>query len=400
MRGRVRPRALGVASVAVALWLVLALVLAAPAARAWNQTTTTGDEEGLPLAWNTSCVYWTMVEQEVDNSHFSNPVQPLLSFEDLQTAVRGAFLVWEEVDCSYFRFLETPPGHCLDIGYHNDAGNANRVFLRSSGWVDPNSPWREPGQIALTSVFYDTETGEIFDVDIEVNAEYFELTTTLEDPQTDIQNALAHEVGHLLGLDHSEFSDATMYWTAREHELSKRDLSPDDIEGLCAIYPILQDPDRCREPRGGLDIDCETADWCAEPVEGLVQECAYNEQVCCCEHPGGLGVCGWSQGSSCRRSGGNIVLQIDQDLACGEDRPSRNHLCCCHTEPLGGDSESLFTTTCSWELVCQRPETEAALNVNAEVLCGARPETKDCGCSAPRPRPAGGLARLLLGWLL
>ena len=379
--------------------LSIALLLWAGSASAHNQTTT---RSGLPLAWTTSCVYWTLAEQEVDNSRFDHPVQPMLSYEDLREAVRASFAVWEEIPGSYLRFVETEPGHCLDVGHHSSSGNANRIFFRTSDWINPDAPWRAEEYIALTSVFFDTETGEIFDADIEVNAEFFELTTTSDNVRTDIQNALAHEVGHLLGLDHSELTDATMYRSARDGETSKRDLSEDDIAGIISIYPLADDPDRCNEPRGGLDVDCETASWCAEPVDGLTTECGFDELVCCCEEAGGLGACQWAEAGTCLSRGRHSVLEIDRGVACAEDRPDRQHLCCCATEEIETAMGTHFETTCSWELSCQRPVTEASQDVTDDVLCGARPDVDTgCGCMLPvrSRRSWAQLFALLLGWI-
>ncbi len=381
------------------LVVLAALLLPSSQASAHNQTTT---RAGVPLAWTTSCMHWTLTEQEVENANFGDPVQPLLTFEDLREAVRASFAVWEEVEGSYFYFHESDPGHCLDIGHHSGSGNANRVFFRSTGWIDPDAPWREEGFIALTSVFFDTETGEIFDADIEVNAEFFELTTTLENPRTDIQNALAHEVGHMLGLDHSEFSDATMYRSARDGETSKRDLSEDDIAGIISIYPLASDPSDCQPPRGGLDEDCDTATWCDDEVDGVAPECGFGELVCCCEEAGGLGRCRWAEAGSCLSEGRHSVLQIDRDVACSDDGPDRSHLCCCSTVEIEAGARSYYETTCSWEPYCQRPVTEASQDVTEEVLCGTRPSTNgDCGCMSPGRvrRPMDQLLVLLLSWL-
>ena len=119
--------------------------------------------------------------------------------------------------------------------------------------------------VALTSVFYDTETGEILDVDIEFNAEYFEFTTQTEDAVYDIQSVLTHEVGHVFGLGHSTVVGATMIDEADPGELYMRTLQEDDIDGLCTLYPLEEDPETCPEPTGGLDVDGESAVWCSDP---------------------------------------------------------------------------------------------------------------------------------------
>ncbi|HEU4383895.1 MAG TPA: matrixin family metalloprotease [Anaeromyxobacteraceae bacterium] len=119
--------------------------------------------------------------------------------------------------------------------------------------------------IALTTVSYDAGTGEIVDADMELNAWggsgpsppgfYF---TCLDPPaatcgapgqsgciSVDVRNVVTHEAGHVLGLGHSEVSAATMYPSALSGETAKRTLDPDDVAGLCAIYPSGQPTNVC-----------------------------------------------------------------------------------------------------------------------------------------------------------
>ena len=42
----------------------------------------------------------------------------------------------------------------------------------------------------------------------------------------------------MLGLDEAPHEDATMYYSAPTEETKKRTLHPDDVAGLCAIYPV------------------------------------------------------------------------------------------------------------------------------------------------------------------
>ncbi|XP_019185319.1 PREDICTED: metalloendoproteinase 2-MMP-like [Ipomoea nil] len=51
----------------------------------------------------------------------------------------------------------------------------------------------------------------------------------------DIQSVALHEIGHLLGLDHSEHREAVM-WEEFEYGEKKRDLTADDINGIRALY--------------------------------------------------------------------------------------------------------------------------------------------------------------------
>lgn len=366
--------------------LLLALMLVGRASFAYEQSTTSS---GSPLSWSSSCVYWSMAEQSLDNSGFDDPAQEHVSFDDLYGAVAASFDAWDDVDCSYLYFVETAPMHCLDVGYHHGSGNANRIFFRDHRWIDADAPWREEGQIALTSVFYDTDTGQIYDVDIEFNAEYFELTTTEDDSRTDIQNALTHELGHLVGLGHSDVRESTMYLNADDGELHKRDLENDDIEGLCSIYPLTQDPASCNEPPGGLDLECGAAVWCEEPNDGITSECTFDELVCCCDQAGGLGSCSWEDATQCRTASRHAVLQLDQTSACPDEQPSPMHTCCC---TLGDDG-----AICAWRRFndCQESSGLPLQSITSTHLCGQMPNEDGCGCAVAGRQSAFGYVDLI-----
>jgi hypothetical protein len=116
--------------------------------------------------------------------------------------------------------------------------------------------------IAFTSVSFVAGTGEILEADMEINAidsggtSGFLMTCSDTAPDTDIENVVTHEAGHLLGLAHAcedtsthpaaiDFTLAgcpgntnpTMFPTSPPGETSKRSLEPDDIAGVCFLYP-------------------------------------------------------------------------------------------------------------------------------------------------------------------
>ena len=54
--------------------------------------------------------------------------------------------------------------------------------------------------------------------------------------QIDLQSVICHEAGHKLGLGHSSYSGATMFWAIGQGE-NKRVLHFDDQNGVKALYP-------------------------------------------------------------------------------------------------------------------------------------------------------------------
>uniref|UniRef100_A0A803MBT5 Peptidase metallopeptidase domain-containing protein n=1 Tax=Chenopodium quinoa TaxID=63459 RepID=A0A803MBT5_CHEQI len=53
--------------------------------------------------------------------------------------------------------------------------------------------------------------------------------------ETDLNSAVLHEIGHLLGLGHSQDKNAVMFATI-DHGVKKRELQQDDVEGIQTLY--------------------------------------------------------------------------------------------------------------------------------------------------------------------
>jgi hypothetical protein len=125
-------------------------------------------------------------------------------------------------------------------------------------WVtDPDDPDYEPEALATTMITYTTRSGIILDADIVINAVDNRWTIVEGDCDGgyDLENALTHELGHLLGLDHETGRrDATMYPTMRACDTDKRELSDDDIAGVQTLYTGIEPAPGCSVGGGAAGL--------------------------------------------------------------------------------------------------------------------------------------------------
>jgi hypothetical protein len=281
-----RPRGAGAITGAVVLGA--ALICARPADAYVRYVT----EYGKFFQWTRSCVHVTGYPNDL----------PDMTAEQVATAASGAAAAWSNVglSCTYL---------AIDIALSSEAtptasaDNKNSLIFRHNDWCNPSdSPWTcsyDQAALAITSVFVQRSTGHIQEADIEVNDRWFSWTDLALNPdektKQDLQNALTHEMGHLVGLDHSCFNpapnltrptdnlgnpvpdcatapmairDTTMFASATPGDLSKRTLEPDDQQAVCDIYPLNKDPVYCPAEGGGTSSSCAVAEELERPSLG------------------------------------------------------------------------------------------------------------------------------------
>jgi hypothetical protein len=203
---------------------------------------------------------------------------------DIDTAnevARKAFGAWQNVVCpqggspSIAVDDKFGPVACAVHEYNQVDGNANIILFHDDAWPYANSV----DILALTTVTFSKKTGDVYDVDMEINAQQRLSTTDIVDPEGyDLQSIMTHEAGHFLGLGHSLDPLATMWTQYSAGTDGLRDLSDDDIAGICAVYP----------PTAAANV-CDFA-----PRQGFSPECGI--------FPAGNGTCSLVQGSFGRRS--------------------------------------------------------------------------------------------------
>lgn len=165
---------------------------------------------------------------------------PGLTDEELEEIILEAFAEWTSLDCGdgppaievhSAGIVETQsafactimPQLNLDLWNVNDDVSPTQVVTPSSGTV-----------AGVTFPSFLRDTGELFDADVTLNA----LWLAVQDEallRDHLRVVAAHEIGHLLGLAHSQLEDALMY---KHYEVTAdRVPTDDDRRGICQLYP-------------------------------------------------------------------------------------------------------------------------------------------------------------------
>jgi hypothetical protein len=224
---------------------------------------------GVPLYWPDTCVTFGVQRD-------GSPKRGI-TFVEAQEAAEMGFRSWisakcdslgqhpsigvvsvGQIACDKVQYNYPPPGQDFPPG-----PNANVIIFRDDAWPYFEDPTNERTTLALTTITYLKDTGEIVDADIEVNSASVPLSTTDTNITNDLQAILAHEAGHFFGLAHSTVSDATMnkLYNVNVGDATFRTLADDDRRGICDLYPPgAVEVGSCRGegPRFGFSRFCHT----------------------------------------------------------------------------------------------------------------------------------------------
>ena len=230
-----------------------------------------------PLAWESSCAIVTF------HADGTTHVEGDGEFVEMEAALAR----WMDAvsGCSYLelRLADRKRG---EVGLDG----TNLVVYREDRWCrpatgdDPEECYDRSAAGLTTLFFIDDEdsdrNGAILDADIELNAVDFAIarageTTHPERCASEIDGTFTHEIGHLIGLDHTCFAggerlvddqgnpqpncdpfealseeqrEATMFNFQECGERKKASPEADDIDGVCSIYPQADDPGECSSP--------------------------------------------------------------------------------------------------------------------------------------------------------
>src|SRR4051812_10714575 len=241
-------------------FVVLGLCLHATAP-AFGYVRTTTETSGVPVQWNEKCVVVTIDlrgSKDVSLTEIASTLGRAVTNWTGRTSLCGGLLL-----------SRVPAYKVLDVA----ADGLPAVIFRNDTWQRPGHAPHDPSAIGLTTVMYVNTPGlpgdgTILDADIELNNVNYTFTidplNANARPGTqlaDLENTLTHELGHVQGLAHTCWdhitpqppldnlgnpipdcndpdlplgvTETTMFpYASMPGETSKRNLSPDDVDGV------------------------------------------------------------------------------------------------------------------------------------------------------------------------
>jgi hypothetical protein len=201
------------------------LVLAGAAA-AWAHVRLIHPSNGNPLWWGAPASISIVINDAGSDD---------LSDGSHETALRNAIAAWNAVEGTTAQLVEdASPAAQARTDWASDS--IHLLYFDESG-----SSGLFPGgssTVAITPVWF-YNNGLIVDADVLFNGLGYSFTTSQEPGRFDVQDVAAHELGHLLGLDHTGWAGGTMYPYVDPTVILHRSLSQDETHGLRAMYPSV-----------------------------------------------------------------------------------------------------------------------------------------------------------------
>lgn len=190
---------------------------------------------GQPIAWNLTNPGTPIVAGGRITYNLNPAGSDDLPFAEVERALAASFQTWEDIPTSAIAFTRgTNSSSTTTTG-----DNMLQVFWLENS-ESTNDGLNLTGALALTrftTVTSGARTGEITDAALVFNGNRYHWAVDGRSDAVDVQEVATHEIGHVIGLNHTPIGGATMYPRTIAGRTQSRTLAPDDMIAASVAYP-------------------------------------------------------------------------------------------------------------------------------------------------------------------
>lgn len=167
---------------------------------------------------NDGLVHWTSTVSTLDVFVNTTNIQSIAA-GDITSQVATSIAEWNGKSRITIRQNTSPT---------SNQENVNEIYFST----DPTMFANGSGVVGITQVSFKNQTGEMIEADILIN-DGFTFSTDINDSNY-LGNVITHEMGHFLGLGHSQVPGSSMFYALTQGQSL---IADDDKAGVYSIYP-------------------------------------------------------------------------------------------------------------------------------------------------------------------
>jgi hypothetical protein len=207
-----------------------------------------------PMAPNSALKWKATKIQIAVSSSLTRENSAIKAGSDVEGAIRRSLKTWEKV--ANIEFVETSTDR-QNVSPSGAAGDGTSLITIAPSAENVLLFSKDPDQVAATTRLFYSGRGFITEADIVLNP-YQQFSTDGTFGTYDLESTITHEIGHLLGLEHSTVIGSTMHESFGKNgvyglqHFAARSLSASDIAAVRAIYGSRGNVECCGQVSGKL----------------------------------------------------------------------------------------------------------------------------------------------------